>query len=87
MRPLLPRELVVKIPNTSKDRKRFREKFKLCIDDKIKVIQNPNEIWGKTLVQFAGISPADNYSYLTENPGLFTHKKLKTFKSLEAYYY
>lgn len=30
-----------------KGRKRFREKLKICIDDKVKFIQRPYEIWGK----------------------------------------
>jgi len=30
---------------TSEDRRRFGEKFKICISDKIEVIQSPSVIW------------------------------------------
>lgn len=78
---------------TSEDRRRFGEKLKICIGDKIEVIQSPYEIgddkkrWSDSPVSWPPICWGDIYSYLIETPGPFTHERLKAFKSLEAYDY
>ena len=64
---------------TFEDLKRFREKLKIRVGDKIEVIQSLYEVWddenlwSDTPVSWPQICWGDIYSYLIESPGPFTH--------------